>query len=76
MLRLKQIIKERGLTQSKIAEAMKVSTVSVSQWASGKSIPSLKSLVKLTEILGVTLDELVISEKRKKPSKKYAQNRF
>jgi putative transcriptional regulator len=66
MLRLKEILKERGLTQLFISKAMNTSSVTISQWATGKSMPSVESLIKLCEILDVGLDDLVIIEKGKK----------
>lgn len=50
---------ERGMSQSDLAEALDVSRQSVSKWETNASTPDLEKLVKLSELFGVTLDELV-----------------
>lgn len=66
MLRLKEILKKKGLTQLFLANAMDLSKVTINQWATGKTMPSVESLIKLCEILDVSLDDLVIYKKVKK----------
>ncbi len=66
MLRLKEILKEKGITQVFLAREMDLSTVTINHWVSGKAIPSVESLIRLAEILEVSLDELVLIEKDKK----------
>lgn len=66
MLRLKNILKEKGITQLSIAKIMKVSAVTINQWSTGKTMPSVESLLRLCDILDVSLDELVIHEKGRK----------
>ncbi len=68
MLRLKEILKKKGLKQLFLAQAMHTSSVTISSWATGKSMPSVESLIRLCEILDVGLDDLVIIEKSKKKS--------
>jgi putative transcriptional regulator len=60
MLRLKEILKEKGITQVFLAKEMDLSTVTINHWVSGKAMPSVESLIKLAEILEVTLNELVV----------------
>lgn len=50
---------ERGMSQEELAGALRVSRQSVSKWETGGSVPELDKLVKLSELFGVTLDELV-----------------
>ena len=66
MLRLKEILKEKRLTQLSVSKAMKLSSVTVNQWATGKAMPSVETLIRLCEILEVSLDELVIYDKGRK----------
>ena len=66
MLRLKEILKEKGITQVFLAREMDLRTVTINHWVSGKAIPSLEALIRLAEILEVSLDELVVIEKVKK----------
>lgn len=66
MLRLKEILKEKKLTQLFLAKSMNLSNVTINQWATGKSMPSVESLIKLCEILDVSLDDLVVYKKGKR----------
>ncbi len=66
MLRLKEILKEKRLTQLSVSRAMKLSKVTINQWAKGKTMPSVESLIRLCEILEVGLEELVDYKAKKK----------
>ena len=50
---------ERNLSQGDLADALDVSRQSISKWETGSSTPELDKLVKLSQLFGVTLDELV-----------------
>ena len=50
---------EKHLSQGDLAEALDVSRQSVSKWETDSSVPDLDKLVKLSQLFGVTLDELV-----------------
>ena len=50
---------EHHLSQGDLAEALEVSRQSVSKWETDSSVPDLDKLVKLSQLFGVTLDELV-----------------
>lgn len=47
------------LTQLQLAEMLNYSDKAVSKWERGEAIPDLRVLIRLTEIYGVTLDDLV-----------------
>lgn len=66
MLRLKEILKEKGVTQLSVSKAMKLSSVTINQWATGKTMPSVESLIRLCEILEVGLEDLVDYKAKKK----------
>lgn len=48
-----------GLSQGDLAEKLEVSRQSISKWETGASIPEIDKLVKMSELFGITLDELV-----------------
>ena len=50
---------QRKLSQGELAEALDVSRQSVSKWETDASVPELDKLLRLSELFGVTLDELV-----------------
>ena len=60
--RLYQLRKARNLSQGEVADALGVSRQSVSKWENNTSVPELDKLVKLGELFGLTLDELVKEE--------------
>lgn len=52
---------EKNMSQGDLADALDVSRQSVSKWETNSSVPDLDKLIKLSEIFGVTLDELVLN---------------
>lgn len=51
--------KEKGMTQSDLAKKMGVTDKAVSKWERDLSCPDVNSLPVLSEILGVTVGELI-----------------
>ena len=49
----------RNMSQLELAEALEVSRQSISKWETGAAVPELDKLVKLSDVFGITLDELV-----------------
>lgn len=49
----------KGLSQEALADLLGVSRQSVSKWETDVSVPELDKLVKLGEVFGVSLDEIV-----------------
>lgn len=49
----------RKLSQGDVAERLEVSRQSVSKWETGQSVPELDKIVKLADLFGVSVDELV-----------------
>lgn len=52
----------KNLSQGDLADMLEVSRQSVSKWENGAATPDLDKIIKLSEIFGVTIDELVKSE--------------
>ena len=61
--RLREIRKERGLTQEALSKAAQVNRVNIAKYESGKCAPSLKSAEKIAKALSVTVDELIGEKK-------------
>ena len=53
-----EIRKEHGLTQQQIADKLNIKQSTVAMWETGKSSPSFKTLIALSEVLGVSVDTL------------------
>ncbi len=52
----------RGMSQAELAESLEVSRQSISKWETGAAVPELEKLMRLSDVFGVTLDELVRGE--------------
>ena len=50
---------EKNMSQGDLAEALNVSRQSVSKWETDGSVPELERLTRMSELFGVSLDELV-----------------
>ena len=59
--RIYKLRTEKGMSQGDLSDALEVSRQSISKWETNGSVPELDKLVKLSEIFGVSLDELVVS---------------
>ncbi|MCD8124405.1 MAG: helix-turn-helix domain-containing protein [Lachnospiraceae bacterium] len=62
--------KEKGMTQSALAEKMGVTDKAVSKWERDLSCPDVNSIPQLAEILGVSVDELMQMKKSPDRSEK------
>ena len=58
---------ERGMSQDGLAEKLEVSRQSVSKWETGQSIPDLDKIIRLADLFGVSVDELVREGERPRP---------
>lgn len=57
---------KHNLSQSELADTLGVSRQSVSKWETGASVPDLDKIMSMSEIFGVSLDELVTGNEREK----------
>ncbi len=55
---IKDLIKRSGFKQKWIAEQLGVSEITISNWVSGKYIPSKRNKEKLSKMLGVSIIEI------------------
>ncbi len=61
---LKNLRKEKGLTQEQLAEQFNVSRRSVSRWETGRNMPELSVLVELAEFYDVDMKEIIDGERK------------
>lgn len=61
---LKQIRKERDISQEELAELLTVSRQAVSKWEQGAGYPEMEKMILLSEKLNVSLDELVFGQRK------------
>ena len=57
----------KGLSQEDLAQRLEVSRQSVSKWETGQSVPDLEKIIKLADLFGVSVDELVREGERPQP---------
>ncbi len=60
---IKTLRKEKGLTQEQLAEALFVSSKTVSRWETGSVLPDLNTLQTLASFFGVDIKELLYGER-------------
>ncbi|MEE3948825.1 helix-turn-helix domain-containing protein [Bacillus wiedmannii] len=60
--RLKQEREKRNWSQNDLAEKIHVSRHSVSKWETGKNYPSIEIIIHLSDLFGITIDELLRSD--------------
>lgn len=53
-----------GFTQEKIAEKINVSRQTISNWETEKSYPDIISVIKLSELYSISLDDLLKGDKK------------
>ena len=63
---LKELRKEKGLTQEQLAEQMSVSSRTVSRWENGNNMPDISLLVELAEFYDVDIREIIDGERERK----------
>lgn len=60
---IKNYRKSQNLTQRQLAEELSVTHQTVSSWESGRSMPDIDTLIKISEKLGVEVDMLLYGKK-------------
>lgn len=61
---LKQARMKFSLTQEQIAEKLFVSRQTISNWENGKSYPDIISVIKLSDLYSISLDELLKGDRK------------
>lgn len=61
---LKELRKEKGLTQEKLAEYLNVSGRTVSRWETGSNMPDLDLLIQLADYYEVEIRDLLDGERK------------
>lgn len=60
--KLYELRKAAGMTQNDLAEKLNVSRQAVSRWEQGSATPDVENLIAISDLFGVTLDELLRGE--------------
>ena len=57
--KIRQLRREKSISQDVLAQALGVSVQAVSKWETGKTYPDLQILVEISEQYGISLDALL-----------------
>ena len=60
---LQALRKEQGLTQEQLGEELHISSKTISRWETGTYMPPVEMLLALSELYGVSMNELVAGER-------------
>ena len=60
---LQSLRKEKGLTQEQLGETLHISGKTISRWETGMYMPPVEMLLALSELYGVSMNELVAGER-------------
>ena len=61
MNRIKEVLKEKGISQTWLADKVGKSYNTINEYARNKRQPSLEDLYKIAEILNVSAKELLVA---------------
>ena len=61
---LKELRKEKGITQEKIAEKLNVSGRTVSRWETGNNMPDISLLIEIADFFDVSIPEIINGERK------------
>lgn len=60
--KIKELRKNEGFTRDDMAEILEISKFTYRNWELLEGIPSIEALIKLSNIFGVSIDEIVGNE--------------
>lgn len=61
ILRLKEVLKEKGTTSKELSELLGISETSISRIINGTQTPKLETLLNIATVLNVDIRELFVS---------------
>ena len=61
--RLKVVLAEKGMTNKQLSEILDKDPAVISKWVTNVAQPNVEMLIRLAQILGVSVDDLLWTEK-------------
>ena len=58
-MQLKEARHHQGLSQGALADELHVTRQTISKWETGRGLPDLENLIRLSDLCGVAIDDLV-----------------
>ena len=65
-IKMKEARIHSGLTQEQVAERIMVSRQTISNWENGKSLPDIVSIIKISDLYQISLDDLLKGDQKMK----------
>ena len=62
MIKISEYRKMKGITQKDFAEKLGISAGNLCEWEKGRIEPSINALIKMSELLDISVDELLGKE--------------
>lgn len=62
--RILEIRQRKNITQEQLASDLAISRQAVSKWESGKAVPDIENLMYISNLYGVSLDELIKGDEK------------
>jgi transcriptional regulator with XRE-family HTH domain len=59
---IKQIRKEKNITQEQMAQSLNITRQAVSNWENKRNLPDIEILIKIAKVYGVSLDKLILGD--------------
>ena len=75
MLNIRKIREGKKISQESIAALIGVTQGAVSQWESGKTMPTAQNIIDLARILDCTTDDILITDKEDKHNDNQTKSR-
>lgn len=60
--KLYELRKQKGFSQEELANRLNVSRQTVSKWEVGDSAPDMEKLIAISDLFGISLDELILDK--------------
>lgn len=71
---LKELRRQRNLTQEQLAEILNVSNRSISRWENGVTMPDFDLLIQLAKFYNIEIGEILDGERKKKEMDKQTED--
>ena len=61
-IRIRNLMNEKGVSVRDVTGILSVSNQTVYKWLNGQSLPTLENIYQLSQILHVSIDDMIVSE--------------
>ena len=71
---IKELRQKNNMSQNILAEKIPINREAISKWENGRTIPDSSTIIRLSEIFNVSIDEIMFGEYRSKENEKKLQD--